>query len=403
MAVASSSFQPSRIGLGSICGDHLRARPQRAELDVRAAQAEDLADVVVERRVAGHRGAGAEQLLVAARPVGVAAAGMREQALLAREHRRVRGARGARTLTAGARGRRRTLLLAGAGRVRRDGVARGHLELGLQLLRAGLLLRRLRGRVGRGDLAEVRVGVLVAVGVLEHDVVAERAAASDLADDAVVDRDHRRARARVDVDRAPLGVRVDRDRGVAGPHAPGRAGLVEVVGVGGAGGDGEVAFGEAGEGADEVGGHAADELGAEDDGLDVPVGVVVGEDGLVDVLVAAGGAQVAPGGEDRVDGVVGVLLAVAVGVHAVGAPGGGDELHPSERPGGGDTEVPSVVGLDLVDRRQYLPRDAVLRARRLVDRQQERRDPELLDEEIRHPHRRRAGIGQREGGVVDRR
>src|SRR5205085_5158153 len=127
-------------------------------------------------------------------------------------------------------------------------------------------------------------------------------------------------------------------RGVAVAGAA-RHTRVEALGVGGAGGDGEVAFGEAGEGADEVGGHAADELGAQDHGLDVPVGVVVGEDGLVDVLVAAGGAQVARGGEDRVDRVVGVLLAVAVGVDAVGGPGGGDELHPAQRPGRGHAQV----------------------------------------------------------------
>ena len=52
-------------------------------------------------------------------------------------------------------------------------------------------------------------------------------------------------------------------------------------------------------------------------------------------------------------------------------------------------QVAAVVGLDLVDRGQQLPADAVLGAGRLVDRQQERRDLEPVDEEVRH-----AGLGR---------
>ena len=100
--------------------------------------------------------------------------------------------------------------------------------------------------------------------------------------------------------------------------------------------------------------------------------------------------QVARGGEDRVDRVERVLDAVVVGVDAVRLPGGGHELHPAQRAGGGDVEVAAVVGLDLVDRGQDLPAHAVLRAGGLVDRQQERRDPELVDEEVRHADRARA-------------
>ena len=74
-----------------------------------------------------------------------------------------------------------------------------------------------------------------------------------------------------------------------------------------------------------------------------------------------------------------------------------------ERAGGGDVEVAAVVGLDLVDRRQDLPADAVLDAGGLVDREQERRDPELVDEEVRDADRRGAGQRQREGRVVERR
>ena len=80
-------------------------------------------------------------------------------------------------------------------------------------------------------------------------------------------------------------------------------------------------------------------------------------------------------------------------------PGGGHELHPADRAGGGDVQVAAVVGLDLVDRRQDLPAHAVLDAGGLVDRQQERRDPELVDEEVRDADagRRRAGTARRSG------
>ena len=60
--------------------------------------------------------------------------------------------------------------------------------------------------------------------------------------------------------------------------------FLEVVGVAGAGGDGEAAFGEAGERADEVGGDAGDQPGPQQDGVDVPVGVVVGEDRAANVI-----------------------------------------------------------------------------------------------------------------------
>ena len=74
-----------------------------------------------------------------------------------------------------------------------------------------------------------------------------------------------------------------------------------------------------------------------------------------------------------------------------------------ERAGGGDVEVAAVVGLDLVDRGEDLPAHAVLDAGGLVDREQERRDPELVDEEVRHADRGGAGGDEREGRVVERR
>ena len=163
----------------------------------------------------------------------------------------------------------------------------------------------------------------------------------------------------------------------------GDRGVVDVVGVAGLGVDREVALRQAGQRADEVGGQAADQTRAHEDRVDVPVGVVVGEDRAADVLVGAGGLQVARGGEDRVDRVVRVLAAVVVGVDAVALPRRGHELHPAHGAGGRDVEVAPVVGLDLVDRGQDLPAHAVLDAGGLVDRQQERRDAELVDEEVR--------------------
>ena len=129
------------------------------------------------------------------------------------------------------------------------------------------------------------------------------------------------------------------------------------------------------------GGRAAEQLRAQHHRFDVGLRVVVGEDRRPDVRVAAGGPQVAGGGEDRVGGVVGVLEAVAVGVHPVLGPLGGQELHPALGARARDAQVAAVVGLDLVDRREHLPGDSVGGAGRLVDRQQERRDLEAFDEE----------------------
>src|SRR5439155_20700987 len=103
---------------------------------------------------------------------------------------------------------------------------------------------------------------------------------------------------------------------------------------------------------------------------------------------------------DRVDRVVGIAAGVAVGVQAPAPPRAREELHPPDGAGGRDVEVAPVVGLDLVDRGEDLPPDAVLDARRLVDRQQERRDPELVDEEVRDADRRRTRQRERERRVV---
>ncbi len=107
---------------------------------------------------------------------------------------------------------------------------------------------------------------------------------------------------------------------------------------------------------------------------DVPVGVVVGEDRALGVRGHAAGAQVARRGEDRVLRVGGVADAVAVGVHAVGRPGRGHELHPADRAGGRGPLVDAEAGLDLVDRgedRGAGRSQPVLLRGGLVDRDQE--------------------------------
>ena len=112
---------------------------------------------------------------------------------------------------------------------------------------------------------------------------------ADLLDDAVVDGDDRSVKARVDVDAsAGRGVRDDVG-GVAGLGPVGLRplqglALGDVVGVAGVGGDGEVgALGEAGQRADQVVGELAVLVGVEQDLVDVPVGVVVGEDRVAQV------------------------------------------------------------------------------------------------------------------------
>ena len=98
---------------------------------------------------------------------------------------------------------------------------------------------------------------------------------------------------------------------------PAQVALGEVVRVAGAGVDREVALGQPGQRSDQVGGQAGDQPRAQHHRVDVPVGVVVGEDRAAQVVLGAGRLQVAGRGEDRVDGVVGILLAVAVRVHSV--------------------------------------------------------------------------------------
>ena len=367
--------------------DHLRALVQRAQLEALGVEANG----PCEAPVVGLEAVAAlslHDLLEAAVLAGVRKARVREQALLHRD-RLARVHIVALGLLLGLLG----LLAARGG----DARLRVFRLLGAQDLQAGLRIRRLvlGHRVVLRGGAEAGVGVAVAVHVLEDHVAAELLAAADLLHDAVIGGDHGGVGLGEDLDLAATVLVLHHVGGVlAGLDALGGGLLLEVVGVAGAGGDGEASLGQPGQRADEVGGDAGDQPGAEHHRVDVPVGVVVGKDRAAHVLLIAGGLEVAAGGEDRVDGVVGVLLAVLVRVGAIGAPGGGDELHPPERAGGGDVQVAPVVGLDLVDRRQHLPPDPVLDPRRLIDRQQEDRHPELANHEI--------GDAGRVGGAGER-
>ena len=183
-----------------------------------------------------------------------------------------------------------------------------------------------------------------------------------------------------------------------------RPALGDVVRVARLGGDREVgAVSQAGDRAEQVVGELAVLAGVQQHLVDVPVGVVVGEDRGPQVLRAARRLQVARCAADRVPRVVGIPGAVPVGVSPVRLPGRGHELHPAHRPRGGDIEVGAEGGLDPVDRRQHLPGDPVLGAAGLIDAEQEGRDRELVDQEARDPDRGRAEVGDREGGVGPRR
>ena len=194
----------------------------------------------------------------------------------------------------------------------------------------------------------------------------------------------------VDLDLAAVVLGVDEVGGVlACFDAFGGFGFLEVVGVAGPCGDREPALGQPGQRPDQIGGDPGDQPGAQQDGVDVPVGVVIGKDRAADVLVIAGGLQIAAGGEDRVDGVIGVLSAVLVRIDPIRPPRRRDELHPPQRTSRRDIQVAPIVGLDLVDRGQHLPPHPILNPSRLIDRQQENRHPELPDHEIRDPRPKR--------------
>ena len=229
------------------------------------------------------------------------------------------------------------------------GSRRAALDLGADLR----VDARLDHRVDVLEVAEARVGVGVAVGVAERHVAAQRRRDADLLDFAVLGGDHRRPGRRVDRG-------ADQRLALALARPDGR----EAVGEAGGRVDREARLGQARDRPEQFGGRAAHQLRAQHHGAHVGLRVVVGEDGAADVRVAAGRVQVARRGEDRVGGVVGIAVAVAVGVDAVRRPGRGQELHPALGAGARNRQVAAVVGLDLVDRREHLPRDSVGGARR---------------------------------------
>src|SRR5262249_55372273 len=120
---------------------------------------------------------------------------------------------------------------------------------------------------------------------------------------------------------------------------------------------------------------AGEQRGRQEDGVEVFIGVVVGEDRAAEVGCRPSRGQIAGGGEDRVHRVVRVGVARVESVHAVLDPGRRHELHPPDRAGRGDRLVAAVVGLDFVDRGEDLPWHAVPDGGRLVDGKQKQRDP----------------------------
>ena len=164
--------------------------------------------------------------------------------------------------------------------------------------------------------------------------------------------------------------------------------------------DREMAVGQLGYGVDQRRRHSTQQLGPQQHRLDVGRRVVVGEDRPREILRGAGGGEVARCREDRVGGVVGVGAPGRGGVDAVALPGARQELHPADCARRGGREVLPVVGLDLVDRGEDFPWHPVGSARRLVDRQQERRDVEVLHEELGHlgsDRRRQQRVEHRSG------
>ena len=254
---------------------------------------------------------------------------------------------------------------------------------------------RLHDRVHSRNRPQIRVDIEVASGVEEVDVPAQGPASTEPHDRAVVDRDHRRTRLGEDGRGGGGRVRVDCDRRVGGPHGltvqPGRRGIEIAC----RSGHREAAFDQLAKRVDHPFWDPADHLGAQQHRLHVPPGVVIGVDRVLKVRGGAGRVQVAGSGEDRVDRVVRVGVAGVGGVDAVALPGRGQELHPADGTCAGDRQVPPVVGLDLIDRRQHRPRNVVLDPRRLVDGEQERRDLKARDEEV-GDRRRRRGKRERE-------
>src|SRR4029078_7194082 len=100
----------------------------------------------------------------------------------------------------------------------------------------------------------------------------------------------------------------------------------------------------------------------------VPTGVVVAVHRAGDVELSPAADEIPRGAEDRVGGAVGIGAAVSLRVDSPACPSRRHELHPADRSGRARTEVRAEVGLDLVDRAEYLPRDAVGIAGRLPDR-----------------------------------
>ena len=150
---------------------------------------------------------------------------------------------------------------------------------------------------------------------------------------------------------------------------------------------------------------AAVEVGEREHLVDVPVGMVVGEDAAIEIGRAAGGGEVAGGGEDRVGRVPRIGDAVAVRVDAPAEPGARHELHPADRAGRARAHVAAEVRLDLVDRARApatgsrTPRRPAARARGAADSESCSGTAGGVESEAGHGERRvrRRGAGSANG------
>jgi hypothetical protein len=133
--------------------------------------------------------------------------------------------------------------------------------------------------------------------------------------------------------------------------------------------------------------------------------MVVREDRAVEIETAAGGSEIAGSGVDRIGRVPRIGHAVTARVRPPAEPGRRHELHPADRTCRARTHVAAEIRLDLVDRREYLPRDAVRRAGLLPDAEQ-LRITELLEGDRRRRERQRqdqraGAVGRREARQCD--
>ena len=93
--------------------------------------------------------------------------------------------------------------------------------------------------------------------------------------------------------------------------------------------------------------------------------------------------------ENRVNRVIRIRIPRPRRIHPPHLPRRRQKLHPPHRPSRRHTQIPPIISLNLINRRQHLPRHVILNPRRLINRQQKRRNRKTRNKEIRHTQRRR--------------